>query len=441
MASPNPSLLSPAFEALRSGEPATAVEICDRILREHPHDAGAWHLRGILHAQESDFNQAVECFRQAIGYRDSVATYHFNLGLAYQRLQQNDLAVDAYRRAVALKADFLEAQNNLGNLLVEQEGASAAIEHFRDLTDRFPSEAVVQFNLANVLQDAGEINASIEHYRLAIELDPDLESARDNLGRVFADTGRDQESLEVWRQWQMHDPGNPIAQHMIAALTGDGIPARCDDHFVRGTFDQDFARSYETQLRKIEFRVPELIGRAVESLAIDRNDLTVLDAGCGTGLCGPGVRACAKRLIGVDLSADMLGEANAKQIYDELIESELTAYLDASPQRFDLIVCGDTLCYFGDLSDVLAAVARTLCPGGQFVFTVERYQEADVDANVSQDAETFELQSHGRYRHGEGYVRQMLDAAGLQVLHVSDETLRKERGRRVVGMLVTAQRD
>ena len=55
--------------------------------------------------------------------------------------------------------------------------------------------------------------------------------------------------------------------------------------------------------------------------------LDVLDAGCGTGLCGPLIAPYARRLVGVDLSERMLDQARARNVYDELVRRELTAYL------------------------------------------------------------------------------------------------------------------
>ena len=99
--------------------------------------------------------------------------------------------------------------------------------------------------------------------------------------------------------------------------------------------------------------------------------LDVLDAGCGTGLCGPLIAPYARRLVGVDLSARMLAQAKTKNVYDELVKCELTAYLRDSPGAFDAIVSADTLVYFGPLQDVVAASARALRPGGRLIFTVE----------------------------------------------------------------------
>ena len=109
----------------------------------------------------------------------------------------------------------------------------------------------------------------------------------------------------------------------------------------------------------------------------------VLDAGCGTGLCGPLLAPYARRLVGVDLSTGMLKQAEAKNVYDQLYKVELTAYLRDCPGEFDVIVSADTLVYFGPLESVARAAAGALRPGGRLIFTVEALLDGRPDVGYS----------------------------------------------------------
>ncbi len=93
----------------------------------------------------------------------------------------------------------------------------------------------------------------------------------------------------------------------------------------------------------------------------------------------------------------MLDQARGRDVYDELIEAELVGWLRGRPGAFDLILCADTLCYFGRLDEVFAASRAALRPGGRFVFSVE---SADGAADVAQ----YRLHPSGRYAHRSAFV-------------------------------------
>jgi predicted TPR repeat methyltransferase len=134
----------------------------------------------------------------------------------------------------------------------------------------------------------------------------------------------------------------------------------------------------------------------------------------------------------VDLSARMLDEARAKQVYDDLVKAELTAYLGGHEAAFDLVISADTLCYFGVLDDVVRAVARALRPNGQVIFTVEESADAKAPGG-------YVLETHGRYSHTLSYVTGLLRRAELDPRFVRAE-LRMESGRPVPGVVVQARK-
>ncbi len=54
----------------------------------------------------------------------------------------------------------------------------------------------------------------------------------------------------------------------------------------------------------------------------------MLDAGCGTGLCGPIFRNISGSMIGVDLSPEMVEKARERKVYDELEVADIGKALD-----------------------------------------------------------------------------------------------------------------
>jgi predicted TPR repeat methyltransferase len=118
--------------------------------------------------------------------------------------------------------------------------------------------------------------------------------------------------------------------------------------------------------------------------------------------------------------------------YDTLVKAELTEYLRDHPEAFDLIVPADTLVYFGDLENVLAAASGALRPNGLLVFTLEHL----VGGGAAAD---YRLEVHGRYSHARAYVEQVLAAVNLVPAIVHPE-LRMEAGLLVAGVVVRASK-
>ena len=58
---------------------------------------------------------------------------------------------------------------------------------------------------------------------------------------------------------------------------------------------------------------------------------------------------------------------------------------------------------------------------------------------VEAGGEGLRLEIHGRYTHGDTYVRQALAGSSLTLLSLTPETLREERGQPVAGLLVIAR--
>ena len=226
------------------------------------------------------------------------------------------------------------------------------------------------------------------------------------------------------------EPDHPIARHMLAACSGRDVPPRASDAFVEQTFDS-FAASFDSKLAKLSYRAPALVAEMLAESDVEASkSLDVLDAGCGTGLCGPLIAPYARRLVGVDLSARMLAQARARNVYDELVKRELTAFLGDSTGAFDVIVSADTLVYFGPLEGVVAASANALRPGGRLIFTVEELIDAGSDAGYS-------ISLNGRYCHTRPYLERVLADANLRPEIVPAE-LRLEAGDPVAGLVVRA---
>lgn len=430
---PQDAALRLAIGAHQQGQLDDAARRYRAILAAAPRHPDALHYLGVALHQQGRHDAALAMIARALALAPAYVDARNNLGNVQKELGLAAEAEQSYRAVIAARPGFGPAYNNLGVVLKAQERYAEAAEAYRACLALVPDFADCWVNLGNALRAQDDLQQAMSAYHQAISLAPQSLDAYRNLGQALVTSGRHAEALEVYRRWQEQEPDNAAIAHMIAALADGPSPERASDNYVQATFDR-FAGTFDEVLTRLDYRAPALCAALVDGLlGAPRANRAVLDAGCGTGLCGPALLPYASTLDGVDLSPKMLEKAALRNCYRRLDEAELTAWLAAHPDTYDLIVSADTLCYFGALGEVAAAAAAALRVGGHLVFTVEE------TANAA-EAPQYRLHPHGRYSHTEAYARQVLGNAGLAVLEVRRVVLRTELDAPVAGLAIAAQR-
>ncbi|MDG4594270.1 MAG: tetratricopeptide repeat protein [Candidatus Contendobacter sp.] len=428
-----PEVLAQAIQSHRQGRLDEAESLYRRALRRDPRCVDALHFLGVLTSQRGRHAEAAELIRQALALNPRYADAWNNLGNVLAGMDRWDEAVAAYRKTVELAPANPSAHCNLGVMLLRSDRFAEAATTFQQAIALAPGLVEAHFNLGKALYAQGQYEAAIAAYRETLRRQPAYAMAYRNLGLLLYKLNRGEEAASLFRDWLAREPANPVARHMLAAHSGQDAPERAADDYVQNLFD-GMADGFDDHLHRLEYRAPELIAQAVVAAAGQPDgSLSVLDAGCGTGLCGPALRPYARHLVGVDLSPRMIERARTRGDYDDLVVAELTTFLAAQAEAYDLIVSADTLVYFGRLEPVLTAAAGALRPDGWLAFTVERVEDAE-------RGDGFHLDPSGRYRHAETYLRRVLAGSGMAVETLESVTLRLEGGQPVVGFLVSARK-
>lgn len=407
---------------------AGAHELLRRVLEASPDHPRALHYAGVLAHQEDRNDEAIALIARSLALAPDEADWHSNFGIVLQSADKLDLAIAHYQRAIELHPGHANAHSNLGVLLRATGHEPEAEAAYRTAIRLDPTHIDAYTNLGILLNGLTRTEEAAACFSTAVTLRPKSREGRKLLALAHCVLGDIDEAVTIYEQWLAEEPGDPVASHMLAACTGRRVPERASNAFVETTFDS-FAASFEAKLQKLSYRAPSLVGAMLERSGVEPSRrLDVLDAGCGTGLCGAIVAPFARTLIGVDLSEKMLAQARDKKLYQTLVKAELTEYLRDCREAFDLIVSADTLVYFGALQGVVSECARALRPNGMLVFTLEHAigDPAGLD---------YRLETHGRYSHSRAYVERLLVSCGLQPEIVPAE-LRLEAGTPVAGLVV-----
>ncbi len=368
-----------AILAHQQGDLAAAEAAYHAILAETPEQPDALHFLGLVMHDRGEAEAAIALIRRSLAASPGNVAALNNLGNVLKIEERDAEAAEAYMEAVRLDPGHADSWNNLGLLLRRAQSMDKAVMVFQEAVRLAPGHAEAWHNLAMTLLMMGRMEEAADAFETGLGLGQRRWSSPVWHATILASLGRQARAAETLERHLAQHPGDPLALHQLAAVRGEP-PDRAPDDYVRRHFD-NFAGAFDEVLGYLDYRAPALVAEVVARRAEAAGGVVfadLVDLGCGTGLCGPLVRQHCGQLTGVDLSPGMLAEARRRAVYDHLVEGELVAFLrEVPPIRFDLALSVDTLCYFGALDPVMAALGPALKPGGAFVATVERLDDGD----------------------------------------------------------------
>lgn len=439
------------------GDFAACESCCRRVLGLQPAAFTTLNNLGNALKNQGRLEAAAEAYGKALILRPDYLEARNNLGDLLRLQGDTDAAGQMLREVVRAKPDYAAAHNNLGVLLLGQGELEAALDHFMQASRLDSSLHDAVFNLGCVNMSLGRLEeavncfrnyvslqpgnvaawktlctllAQLKHYEQAVEcgnravaLDPQDADARFSLGCAWQTSGNADAARAEYQMTLQLDPQHSGAGFFTAMLDGQ-VPESAPQDYVRKLFDT-YAHKFDNDLVKnLAYHTPEHISRLLRERA-DEGDagLVVLDLGCGTGLVGPLIRDFCTRLVGVDLSPEMIGMARRKGVYDELIVGDVLEPMQPSVGQYDAIIAADVFVYIGNLDSVFVAAWRALRPNGSFVFSTELEQQGD----------GYVLRETGRYGHSDAYIRRLGESTGF-TLHSREEVdLRMEAGAMIHG--------
>ncbi len=425
-------LFDQALKAFQVKNYAKANKLCDRVMKMQPLNFDALHLGGLLAQKRGEKLEAVRLIESSLAIRPSQPSALNNIGNIFRKLERYDEAIVALREAVRQTPDFADAWATMALVYYDQDDFVKAVDRAKAALKLHPDHLGATHTLGLVYICEDNLDQAAEMFLNCSRIDSNDGYSPMWYAQILAHLGRFDEAQQMLSKLLKRDPKNSSAQFHLDAIVGKKLQ-RVPGDAVRDTFDS-FASSFDKTLKNLNYRAPELVAEQVmKAVSSVEGQLNVVDLGCGTGLVGLLIKPVAKKLVGVDLSPKMLVQAKKRQIYDELVEMDLIAFLAGSaPGAFQLITCADTLNYLGDLCETMRAVAHALSPNGYIIATLE------CDEKLTGNEDGYFLEHSGRFVHSQTYLENVLADAGLELKEIEFETLRKQGGKPVDGMIFCA---
>ena len=411
-------------------------------------------LQGLTHQGQGRHAEAEACYRLSLAHVPGRPSTLTNLGAALIALERAAEALPLLDVAVAAEPGNAEAWSHRGLALAAMAQDASALASFDKAlagggAGGFSGASAAWYHRALCLSRLGRQVAALDSYDQALSIAPALADAWGHRGGLLKDMGRKQEAATSLRRAIELGADARLYGYLLASVGGAAAPPGPPPDYVEKLFDSYAPEFDEHLLGKLNYQAHRVL---CESLALSgRQFASVLDLGCGTGLCGPLLRPLLvpllvplllplsvplsvpplqlpeSRLEGVDLSAAMLARARQLGVYDRLVQDDIVRFLQATATRPDLVVAADVFIYVGDLQPVFVALRRVIAAGGVFCFSVE----------AADDAVDFELRPSSRYAQSARYLRELASRHGFVVDALWRAPLREDRQQPVEGFFVS----
>ncbi|SHG60336.1 pentatricopeptide repeat domain-containing protein (PPR motif) [Cognatiyoonia sediminum] len=438
------------------GEHDKAIRVFESIRSRDPEIPQLHHNLAISFFRTGRLNEATTAMKEAVRLDPLNTTLQSNLGAMY--LVGSDVmgARDAFAAAAQLAPDSPDAQWNFERmeraarnlrkaaLIVEdalhenpndpvllcKAGSSyshlgdpkSAMKYFQRSRELDPDSPELYFHIGQFWKKNKQMGKAVQAFERATELNPSYSDAFAQIGSILKKAGHTDRAINCYERVLEISPENVEVAHFLSAMKGettDTAPAQ----YVTDLFDSYASRFEANLVGDLEYRGPEVLRKMLDAALSDGARFKAgIDLGCGTGLSGMAFRDVLDHLAGVDLSANMVGLAEEKGVYDRLTVSDVVSAISDSDVAFDFFLSTDVFVYVGDLEDLFAAVRENAAQGALFVFSTEDLEEG-----------TFALLPSGRYAHSRDYIAKMCDRHDMKIVDFGRHPLRMEFGKMLVG--------
>lgn len=207
----------------RQGNLAMADTYYRRAINLNPRDAESCVNLANLLQQQGDWSAAITWYEKALQFQPSNSGIYFNLGLALRAMRQPEAALRCYQKALPLGQAPVYHQLALAYQDLNQR--DLALDHFLQAIAREPNQPNAYVDFGIFLQQQRQVDQAIQQYQRAIALAPNWAAAHLNLGMAQLLAG-DWEQGWAEYEWRLQCPGFPNPLEAIARWEGTNLAGK-----------------------------------------------------------------------------------------------------------------------------------------------------------------------------------------------------------------------
>ena len=197
---PTQAQLDEVMRFYSSGEIKQALECVESLIKEYPNEYLLFNICGACHSEIGSIEPAIENFKKAIALKIDYSEAQFNLGVAFQKLNQLDNASEYYLQAINSQHAYPSAHNNLGIIFLNKGKIDAAVKSFEWAVAYSPNYAEAYNNLGSALQELKQFKNAKKQFEKACSINPNYAQAFHNLGILSEITNQPKDAVSQYER-------------------------------------------------------------------------------------------------------------------------------------------------------------------------------------------------------------------------------------------------
>lgn len=190
----NPSDAKASFNIgmilINKGNLEQAEKISEELLKKFPKKPEGYHLKGLVHYQKRDWNEAIASLQNAVKLQETLMAY-YHLGLSLYNKGEYELALSQFRKIMDYYPSFNPARLMTAVIFLKQKRVDDSIAELKKLIQKDENNALAYNILGSAYVAKGAPNEAMGAFDRATKIDPKLVDAHLKKGLYSLDRGND----------------------------------------------------------------------------------------------------------------------------------------------------------------------------------------------------------------------------------------------------------
>jgi len=225
-ANPTQDFTALALSRAAQGDVESALQALDIAIAADPDGAfQAYYYRGLIHAQQEDFQAALADFNQALSINPHMVEAYAARGTTYVSMGRPITALDDFNKALELKPDDAETLVNRGHAYMELSMYDLALADFNRAIELDSSLVAAYFNRGVLYLTQEQPQKALADFNTCIELDPKLPGPYFNRAAAYLALGEQEKAiadLKIYLGLAQSEENRQKAETLLESLTGKG---------------------------------------------------------------------------------------------------------------------------------------------------------------------------------------------------------------------------